>query len=218
VAGLAWASRYRYPDSTPVVSDGVLDLSDRAVIGLVGVAPWALAIILFRRRDLVALGARLPMSSTYAVLVVGAGLLANLLIAAMFVARVVVPKRARTLGFAGTAMAIPLAGASIVAIRERGDVWAVVLPLVFVVFAVVEVTIDLILDIEFRTTVWLWPYLMLFYVAQWAVIGAAFRVSEIGGFVVLVSYFICLAATAYSYRRVGHGRAEHRGPKISAKR
>ena len=158
------------------------------------------------------------MNTAYPVLVVGAGLLANLLIAAMFVARVLTPKWARALGFAGTAMAIPLAGASIVAIREGGDAWAVVLPLVFVVFAVVEVIVDLILDIEFRTTAWLWPYLMLFYVAQWAVIGAAFRVSEIGGFAVLISYFICLAATAYSYRRVGHGRAEYRGPKTSEKR
>ena len=185
-----------------------------AVLGLIGLAPWELASTWSPRGDLVPRRARVPMSTAYPVLVVGAGLLANLLIAAMFVARVLAPKWARGLGFAGTAMAIPLAGASILAMREGGDAWAVVLPLVFVVFAIVEV----ILDIEFRATAWLWPYLMLFYVAQWAVIGAAFRVSEIGGFVVLVSYFICLAATAYSYRRVGHGRAEHRGPTTSAKR
>jgi hypothetical protein len=53
--------------------------------------------------------------------------------------------------------------------------------------------------------VWLWPYLILFYAGQWALIGAAFRASTPGGYVVLASYFVCLIATAYSYRQVGHG-------------
>jgi hypothetical protein len=44
-----------------------------------------------------------------------------------------------------------------------------------------------------------------FYLAQWAVVGAAFLAWQPGGFAVLVTYFACLAATAWSYRRVGHG-------------
>jgi hypothetical protein len=154
------------------------------------------------------------VSPVYAVLVVGAGVLANLLIAAMFYARVVAADRARALGFAGTAMAIPLAAASVVAATSGGEAWDVALPLVFVVFAVVEMMVDVVLDFEVRTTVWLWPYLMLFYVAQWAVIGAAFRVSEPGGFAVLVSYFVSLAATIYSYRRVGHGLGSRQGSTV----
>ena len=138
-------------------------------------------------------------------LLVGAGVGANLLIAAMFIARVIRPAVARPLGLGGTAMAIPLGLAAAFARMDGLDVWDVVLPLVFVLFAVVEVMVDSIPDFEVRETRWLWPYLMLFYLAQWAVIGAAFRASEPGGLVVLVSYFVCLGATAYSYRRVGHG-------------
>lgn len=141
----------------------------------------------------------------YVILVIGAGVVANLLIAGMFVARVVAPARARSLGLAGTAMAVPLALASVEAVRADLGPWAVALPLVFVAFAVVEVVVDVVLPVDVRTTRWLWAYLAAFYVAQWAVIGAAFLASPPGGFAVLASYFACLAATAWSYRRVGHG-------------
>ncbi len=145
------------------------------------------------------------MELVRAVLVVGGGVVANLLLAAMFVARVHRPTLAHTFGLTGTAMAVPMGVASVLAWAAGGEGWDIALPLVFVLFAVVEIMVDEVLDFEVRASGWLWPYLLLFYVAQWAVIGAAFRASEPGGFAVLASYFVCLVATAYSYRRVGHG-------------
>jgi hypothetical protein len=142
---------------------------------------------------------------TYAILVVGGAALANLLIAGMFVARVVAPAAAQPLGFGGTAMALPLAVGAWIAVRTGRSAWDAALPLVFVAFAVVEIVADAVLRAEFRSSVWLWPYLILFYAGQWALIGAAFRASTPGGYVVLASYFVCLIATAYSYRQVGHG-------------
>lgn len=156
------------------------------------------------------------METVRVVLVVGAGAAANLLIAGMFWARVRVPARFRLLGFAGTSMALPLGAAAAIAWAGGAAVWDVALPLVFVAFAVVEVLVDAVLDADVRRSRWLWPYLMLFYLAQWAVIGAAFRGSELGGFVVLATYFVCMAATVYSYRRVGHGVAESDRPEIPA--
>lgn len=145
------------------------------------------------------------MSTLHAALVVVAGSLANLAIAAMFVARARSPDSARPLGFFGTAMALPLGGAALMAWLEGMSAWDVWLPLVFVAFAVIEIGVDVLADFDVRSSRWLWPYLMSFYVAQWAVIGAAFRAFAAGGAVVLVTYFACLVATAYSYRRVGHG-------------
>jgi hypothetical protein len=145
------------------------------------------------------------MGNLYPALVVGGGIAANLLIAGMFLARVYRPASARTLGFAGTAMAFPLAAASFVAVTAELGAWQVLLPLVFVVFAVIEVAVDVVLDVEVRETRWLWAYLAAFYLAQWALIGAAFLAAVPGGFAVLMSYFLCLGATAWSYRRVGHG-------------
>ncbi len=140
----------------------------------------------------------------YAVLVVASGSLANLLFAAMFTARVVAPVWAHPLGLAGTAMAVPLLVASAVAWRSGASGWEVGLPLVFVGFALVEVAVDDLFHLDVRATAWLWPYLVSFYLAQWAVIGAGFRVSRGGGYVLLITYFLCLAATAYSYWSVGH--------------
>ena len=145
------------------------------------------------------------MSGTYVALVIGAGVASNLLLAGMFVARVRAPGHARTLGFAATAMAVPLVAASVEAAMRGMGPWEVALPLVFGAFAVEEVAVDLVAGFDVRRTRWLWPYLASFYLAQWAVIGAAFLASRPGGVAVLVSYFVCLAATAWSYRRVGHG-------------
>lgn len=157
------------------------------------------------------------MNTLYGALVVVAGSVANLAIAAMFVLRVREPHRARPFGFFGTAMALPLLAGSIVAAATGMEGWDIALPLVFVAFAVVEILVDVVVGFDVRATRWLWPYLMSFYIAQWAVIGAAFRASDVGGTIVLVTYFVCLAATAYSYRRVGHGarqetRERHHSP------
>lgn len=143
----------------------------------------------------------------HAALVVGSGVAANVLFAAMFVARVVAPRRAHALGLAGTAMAVPLAVASGIAAASGDPGWEVALPLVFVAFAAIEVLVDVIGAVDVRATRWLWAYLLAFYVAQWAVIGAAFLADERAGYAVLASYFVTLAATAWSFRRVGHGAA-----------
>jgi hypothetical protein len=79
-----------------------------------------------------------------------------------------------------------------------------VLPAVFVVFALVEVHVDVLADVEVRMTRWLGTSLAAFYLAQWAVIGEAFLTSSSGGASVLVISFVCLVATAWSYRKVGH--------------
>lgn len=148
------------------------------------------------------------MDATYIGLVVVGGSIANLLIGLMFVARVNRPDKARILGLSGTAMAVPLLLASVIAVAGARGTWDVVLPLGFVGFAIIEIWVDVISDFEVRTSRWLGPYLAAFYLGQWCVIGAAFRAVPLGGAVVLVSYFLCLAATVYSFRRVGHGVGE----------
>ena len=145
------------------------------------------------------------MGTSYGLLVLWAATASNLLIAGMFVARVVRPRWAPLLGWAGTAMAIPLGAASVIAVAAGRDGWDIALPAVFVAFAVIEVFVDAVGGGLAKTTRWLWPYLGAFYLAQWALVGAAFRVGTGAGAGVLVTYFVCLAATGYSYRQVGHG-------------
>lgn len=82
--------------------------------------------------------------------------------------------------------------------------WQIWLPLPWAVHSVVELVVDYAHPIDFRTTRWLWPYLILFYVGQWLLIGYSFLVSNVAGALALSTYFACLGATIYSYRRVGH--------------
>ena len=102
-------------------------------------------------------------------------------------------------------MGIPFTlAAALNAIGHR-DVWLVILPIPIVLHCVIELFVDYIWKSDFRQTRWLWPYLILFYIGQWLLVGYAFLVNDLYGFVTLVTYFLCLAATAYSYSKVKHG-------------
>ena len=74
-----------------------------------------------------------------------------------------------------------------------------------IAFLILELLLDYVLQIPFRETRLLWPYLALFYLSAWMMIGYTFLVNKTYGFITLVTYFLSLAATAYSYSQVGHG-------------
>ena len=109
------------------------------------------------------------------------------------------------LGYGTLIMALPLTIIAIANLVGRRS-WAFwVLPLVMVAYLTVEFVLDYWLKFNFRQTAWLGPYLLLYYLALFAMIGYAFMVGKSYGFVTLVTYFINLAATFFSYTRVGHG-------------
>lgn len=134
--------------------------------------------------------------------------LSNLLLAAIFLGRTRELKRLeQALGLGVVALALPAAGAVVVnALGTRGW-WWVILPLPFILHCVNELLLDYVLKIPFRSTRLLGPYLALYYLGCWGLIGYCFLVGKAYGLSSLVTYFLCLAATAYSYARVGHGQA-----------
>ena len=109
------------------------------------------------------------------------------------------------LGIINILLIIPLSLAVVLNILGAREWWTYVLPLILIMFLIVELLLDYVLQIPFRETRLLWPYLALFYLSAWMMIGYSFLVSKSYGFITLVTYFICLAATAYSYSQVGHG-------------
>jgi len=109
------------------------------------------------------------------------------------------------LGYGTLIMIFPLTIVAAVNLAG-GRGWAFwILPLVMVAYLVVEFVLDYWLKFSFRQTAWLGPYLLLYYLALFAMIGYAFLVGKPYGFITLISYFLNLAATFYSYARVGHG-------------
>jgi Ca2+/Na+ antiporter len=130
----------------------------------------------------------------------------NLLMIVVFLARVRGRKRIeQSAGLVTVLMGFPFAlAAALNAIGHR-DAWLVILPIPIFLHCVIELFVDYIWKSDFRQTRWLWPYLILFYIGQWFLVGYAFLVNDLYGFVTLVTYFLCLAATAYSYSKVKHG-------------
>ena len=131
--------------------------------------------------------------------------LTNLLLAVMFLYRARGrPGTGNAFGWVAVGLGIPLlAGALINAIAAR-PWWAIVLPGLLVLYDVVEFILDYLLKFDFRHSRWLGPYLLLYYLALMGMIGYAFAVGKPFGFVTLVTYFINMAATAWSFSRVGH--------------
>jgi hypothetical protein len=135
------------------------------------------------------------------VVVVAANLF-NLLMAAIFVTRPRGWRRfERAVGLILVALALPLGAAAILNLLANRAWWFVVLPLPLILHCAIELLLDYILKLDFRQTRWLGPYLGLFYLGQWGLIGYAFVVRPIYGFVTLVTYFLCLGATRYAHAK-----------------
>ena len=149
------------------------------------------------------------MPSTVDLAVVIIANLMNLLLALMFLCRAWnKPKAGQVAGWAAVGLAIPLAVAVVLnLLSHRGwPYW--LLPLFMIAYCLLELLFDGILKVDFRHNRLLGPYLAVYYLGLMAMIGYAFLVGKVYGFITLITYFINLAATAYSYARVGHGEME----------
>ena len=132
--------------------------------------------------------------------------LTNLLLAVMFLFRArSKPKIGSTFGWAAVVLGIPLLTAVVLNALAERPWWALVLPGLLVAYDLVEFLIDHLLKFDFRHSRWLGPYLGLYYLALMGMIGYAFAIGKSYGFITLITYFINLAATAFSYARVQHG-------------
>jgi hypothetical protein len=132
--------------------------------------------------------------------------LVNILMTGIFLSRPRGLKRVEyVLGLSQIALGLPLLAVVIYNAAESREIWFVILPLMLVVFLLVELLLDYILKLEFRSTRLLVPYLLLFYLALMGMVGYAFQVGRSFGFVTLGTYFLQLFAAWYSYAKIGHG-------------
>ena len=132
--------------------------------------------------------------------------LTNLLLAVMFLFRARdKPKIGSTFGWAAVVLGIPLLTAVVLNALGGRPWWALVLPGLLVAYDLVEFLIDHVLKYDFRHSRWLGLYLGLYYLALMGMIGYAFAIGKSYGFITLITYFVNLAATAFSYARVQHG-------------
>jgi hypothetical protein len=130
----------------------------------------------------------------------------NLLLTGIFLSRPLgMKKLERVLGLITVSLILPIGAAVILNIQGRREWWTIVLPSILVLFLAIELLLDYILMLNFRRTRFLWPYLLLYYLALMAMIGYSFAMGKSFGFITLGTYFLNLFATWYSYSKVGHG-------------
>jgi hypothetical protein len=128
--------------------------------------------------------------------------LANLLTAGIFFSRTLGQDRAETvLGLVFVSLALPtLAGVVLNALAGR-EWWTILLPVPLIVFCIVELLLDYVLHIEFRSTGLRWPYIVLYYVALISMVGYSFGIGKPYGLVTLATYMLNLGATGYAFSK-----------------
>lgn len=131
--------------------------------------------------------------------------LMNIIMVIIFFSRVAGAARMNIVGAIWVGFIIILAAVIYLNAKARREWWTIVLPSLLIVFLILEILLDYILLIDFRSTSLLGPYLLLYYLALFAMIGYSFKIGKIFGFITLATYFINQAATFYSYFQVGHG-------------
>jgi Flp pilus assembly pilin Flp len=130
--------------------------------------------------------------------------LTNVLMAGVFLARFRGAQRIEfNLGIIAVAMIVPLVVAVVFNLTCKREWWTVVLPLVLILYLLVELLLDYVFKIPFRDTALIWPYILLFYAGLMAMIGYTFLVGRVFGAITLVTYFVQLAVMLYTHMQKG---------------
>jgi hypothetical protein len=131
--------------------------------------------------------------------------LINLALIGLFLSRPLgLPKIEYFLGLFLSALALPLISLAVLNYQAEREWWAYVLPLVMATFLLIEFILEYLLGINWRTTWLKGPFLLFYYLSLMFMIGYAFLTGIIFGAITLITYFLGLAATWYSYTRVGY--------------
>lgn len=131
--------------------------------------------------------------------------LLNIIMVVIFLSRVKGLPRLDLVGLVWVVFIILLTIVVVLNIKGKREWWAIVLPLLLIVFLILEVVLDYVLKLDFRNTRLLWPYLLMYYLSIMGMIGYSFRIGKSYGFVTLATYFLSQIAALYSYLNVGHG-------------
>jgi hypothetical protein len=117
--------------------------------------------------------------------------LINVIMAILFVARISgLPRVEYVLGIVVMIMGFALGYIAFFNKKNKRNKWEVYLLIPIFLFFVVDLILDYILSFDFRSTAIVGPYILLYYVGLWGLIGYNFRFDRKWGFVTLATYFL----------------------------
>ena len=95
---------------------------------------------------------------------------------------------------------IPFAVSFIVYIKEKSEKKTIISIVIILLYLVLEIVLDYILKIPFRDILALHiPYIIVFYVAAFSIIGVSFNIDRKKGFIVLTTFWILIGCLIYTY-------------------
>ena len=126
--------------------------------------------------------------------------LINILIAFLFLARMSdLTEIENTLGIIVITMGFALGYIAYLNKKNRRDKWEIYLLIPIFLFMIVELILDYIFILDFRSTIIVGPYILLYYIGAWGLIGYSFRFEKKWGFITLGTYFIMMILSIYPY-------------------
>jgi len=109
-------------------------------------------------------------------------------------------KLAKKFGALTVLLAIPWALVFINYLIIGKQLWIIIIMVIIFAYLFIELLLDIILKIDFRTD---WkrhvPYIILFYVVSFGIIGISFSIDAILGWIVTIAFWAELGAVIYSY-------------------
>lgn len=123
----------------------------------------------------------------------------NLLIAGVYITtRQGSDRWVRRLGITFIALAVPFGIVLLNALLSAWETWKIAILGLTLAYILVELLFDFILKIDFRSKPILHiPYLILFYIVLFGLIGIAFAVDPVWGWLISISFWLLLASLIY---------------------
>jgi hypothetical protein len=144
-----------------------------------------------------------PRSSDLIVILIAN--LMNLIMVLVFLSRTELIPDTQVASWIWALFSLVLLAAAVLNLRAKREWWASALPALLALFLVVEIVLDYVLQFDFRSTRWLGPYLLLYYLSILGMVGYSFLAGKKYGVITLLTYFLSQIAALYSYFTVGHG-------------
>ena len=106
----------------------------------------------------------------------------------------------KNLGYPFTSLIIPFGYTLYRFIKNKDERSVIISNAVIIVYLFIELLFDIILVIPFREILWLHVlYVLVFYAAEFSIIGVSFNRDRKMGFVVLFTFMILLGCLIYLY-------------------
>jgi len=115
----------------------------------------------------------------------------NVIMAVLFTARIFrLPPVEQTLGLVVMIMGFALGYIAFLNRKNRREKWEFYLLIPIFLFFIVDLFLDYLFPSDFRSTPIATPYVLLYYVGLWGLIGYSFRFDKKWGFLTLATYFL----------------------------